>query len=99
MEPPLYVSDRRLIKAVNMLKVVAFTNGRVQVSTFDCLLLQHCLWHKPEEQERIFEFILSKMSADEEMPNFEVIMQRTFARCCLVLTGAKKDETLQKDLV
>merc|ERR1719387_444063 len=46
LEPPVYVSDRRLLKAVNMLKVVAQTNGRRHVSSFDCLLLQHCLWQK-----------------------------------------------------
>jgi MoxR-like ATPase len=98
VEPPVYISDRRLFKAVNMLKVAAYTNGRIEISPFDCLLLQHCLWQKPEEQELVFEFLLDKLSADEEVPNFEVIMQRIFARCCLMLTGASKDDMLQKDL-
>jgi len=98
MEPSIYVSDRRLVKLVNMLKVAAYTNGRLEISPFDCLLMQHCLWEKPEEQERIFEFILDQLSANEEVPNFEVVMQRIFARCCLVLTGANTDKTLRIDL-
>jgi MoxR-like ATPase len=36
-EPSIYVSDRRLVQAVNMLKVAAFTNGRLRISPFDCL--------------------------------------------------------------
>lgn len=98
IEPPVYISDRRLVKAVNMLKVVAYSNGRTQISPFDCLLLQHCLWHKPEEQEYLLEFLLDKLSADEEVPNFEIIMQRIFARSCLVLTGATADQSLKTDL-
>lgn len=49
-EPPVYVSDRRLVKAVNMLKVAAYTNGRSSVSLYDCILLRHALWQRPEEQ-------------------------------------------------
>lgn len=97
-DPPIYVSDRRLIKAVNMLKVAAYTNGRLEISVFDCLLLQHCLWQKPEEHGVVLEFILAKLSSDEEAPNFEVIGQRIFARCCLVLTGSTEDKELHDDL-
>jgi MoxR-like ATPase len=43
------VSDRRWRKALFMLQVAAHTDGRVAVSVWDCWLLQHCLWHKPEE--------------------------------------------------
>ena len=40
VEPPVYISDRRLIKVVNMLRVAAYTNARDAVSEFDCLLLR-----------------------------------------------------------
>lgn len=43
------VSDRRWRKALFLLQVAAFTDGRAAVSVWDCWLLQHCLWHKPEE--------------------------------------------------
>lgn len=44
------VSDRRWRKALFLLQVAAYTDGRSRVSVWDCWLLQHCLWHKPEEQ-------------------------------------------------
>lgn len=44
------VSDRRWRKALFLLQVAAHTDGRAAVSVWDCWLLQHCLWHKPEEQ-------------------------------------------------
>jgi MoxR-like ATPase len=44
------VSDRRWRKALFLLQVAAHTDGRATVSVWDCWLLQHCLWHKPEEQ-------------------------------------------------
>lgn len=43
------VSDRRWRKALFLLQVAAHTDGRTAVSVWDCWLLQHCLWHKPEE--------------------------------------------------
>jgi MoxR-like ATPase len=43
------VSDRRWRKAVFFLQVAAHTDGRSAVSLWDCWLLQHCLWHKPED--------------------------------------------------
>jgi MoxR-like ATPase len=47
------VSDRRWRKVVKLLQVSAFTCGRVEVGIWDCWLLQHCLWAKPEERESI----------------------------------------------
>ena len=43
------VSDRRWRKALFLLQVAAHTDGQAAVSIWDCWLLQHCLWHKPEE--------------------------------------------------
>jgi len=98
MEPTIYLSDRRTLKAIKMLKLAAYTNGRMEVRPFDCILLQHCLWQSPAEQELIFEFLLEKLSANEDLPNFDIIMQRVFARCCLVLTGTNEDQTLHEDI-
>mmetsp|Transcript_18045 Transcript_18045/g.21572 ORF Transcript_18045/g.21572 Transcript_18045/m.21572 type:complete len:354 (-) Transcript_18045:460-1521(-) len=44
------VSDRRLVKAVRLLKISAATNGRVKVDPIDCLLLQHMTWRVPEQR-------------------------------------------------
>ena len=40
IEPPVYVSDRRLVKAIQLLQVAAFCNGRDSVSEYDVLLMQ-----------------------------------------------------------
>ncbi len=45
------VSDRRWRKIVKLLQVSALTNGREAVSIWDCWLLQHCIWEKPEQLE------------------------------------------------
>lgn len=47
------VSDRRWRKALFLLQVAAHTDGRSTVTVWDCWLLQHCLWHKPEERETL----------------------------------------------
>lgn len=44
-EPPVYVSDRRFMKAINMLQVVAHADGREQVSRVQCQqLAMHALF-------------------------------------------------------
>ncbi len=52
-EQKIAVSDRRWRKIVGLLKTSAFTNGRDEVSLWDCWVLQHCTWNKPEEREVI----------------------------------------------
>ena len=32
--------------------------GRARVSEYDCLLLRHCLWQRPDEAERIYDWLL-----------------------------------------
>jgi MoxR-like ATPase len=57
------VSDRRWRKVVKLLQVSAFTCGRLEVGIWDCWLLQHCLWAKPEERERIQEWYEERVGA------------------------------------
>ncbi|PNW74318.1 hypothetical protein CHLRE_13g603225v5 [Chlamydomonas reinhardtii] len=49
IEPPVYVSDRRLVKSIQLLQVAAYCNGRESVTEYDCLLLEHVLWQRPEQ--------------------------------------------------
>jgi len=44
LEQGRYLSDRRWRKLVGLLQVAAVTNGRDQVTIWECWLLQHCLW-------------------------------------------------------
>ncbi len=55
------VSDRRFRKIVKLLQFSAFTNGRDKVSVWDCWLLQHCAWSKPEEREKIYDWYAGRV--------------------------------------
>jgi len=61
------VSDRRWRKVVKLLRVSAFTCGRLEVGLWDCWLLQHCLWAKPEERERIHGWYEERVGASKAM--------------------------------
>lgn len=39
-------------------QVAAYTSGRSRVSEYDCLLLRHILWQRPDEAERIYDWLL-----------------------------------------
>jgi MoxR-like ATPase len=56
---PLYVSDRRWTKIVQLLKACAFMHQRESVNLLDLAIIPHCLWDKPENYE-LFEKILNK---------------------------------------
>ncbi len=57
----IYISDRRWRKVVKLLQVAAYTNGKNDVSIWDCWLLQHCLWATPEQRKIIFDWYQSRV--------------------------------------
>lgn len=63
----LYVSDRRWRKVVKLLKVAALTNGQTQVSVWDCYLLQHCLWHEPQQQRLIADWYRTQVGMSGQL--------------------------------
>lgn len=94
-EPPVYVSDRRLVKAVSLLQVAAYTNGRSSLTEYDCLLLQHILWQRPEESERIADWLLEKLSSDDGVAQSEYLLGGIFGRACKSLN----DPEAMKELI
>lgn len=66
-EQSIKVSDRRWRKIVKLLQVSALTNGRETVSIWDCWLLQHCLWNKAEDREKIYAWYASRVGASAAM--------------------------------
>jgi MoxR-like ATPase len=52
-ERGIAVSDRRWKKIAQLLRVSAWTDGRDKVSIWDCALLQHCTWERPEQREEV----------------------------------------------
>jgi MoxR-like ATPase len=61
------VSDRRWRKVVKLLQVSALSNGRHQVSIWDCWLLQHCLWDAPETREKLYAWYAARVGASAAM--------------------------------
>lgn len=55
------LSDRKLIKIVDLLKVSAATNGRKEVNVSDLLLLKYCLWNNPDNFKKINSIIIQNL--------------------------------------
>ena len=81
-EPPVYVSDRRLVKSVSLLRVCAYTNGRKAVSEFDCLLLANILWQRPSECQMIRDWILVRLAQDRGVEQVQYLLAGLFGRAC-----------------
>ena len=67
-EPPVNLSDRRLGKAVRLIRLAATTAGATEVSELDLLLLQHICWDKePSQAGEVRVWLLERMRcADKE---------------------------------
>jgi MoxR-like ATPase len=87
-EPPVYVSDRRLVKAVALMQVAAYCDGRDSVSEYDCLLLEHVLWQRAGEARRVGEWVLGQLAADDGVRQVQYLMSGVFSRACKALGGA-----------
>lgn len=98
-EPPVYVSDRRLVKSVALLQVAAFTSGRSYVTPKDCMLLQHVLWNRPEEAEKIYEWLLKALTQDEGMQQLQYLLSGMFGRACKSLNDPDKAAEVARDVV
>lgn len=61
------VSDRRWRKIVKLLQVSALTNGRTVVSVWDAWLLQHCVWSKPEDAGKVYDWYAARVGASAAM--------------------------------
>ncbi|KAK3246417.1 hypothetical protein CYMTET_44048 [Cymbomonas tetramitiformis] len=81
-EPPIYVSDRRMVKVVALLRCAAYTSGRFTVSEMDCLLLQHTLWQRPDEAEIIREWVIKRLAQDKGAGQVQYLLTGLFRRTC-----------------
>jgi MoxR-like ATPase len=81
-EPPVYVSDRRLVKSISLLRVAAYTNGRNSVSEFDCLLLANVLWQRPSEASVVRDWILERLAQDRGVEQVQYLLAGLFGRAC-----------------
>ncbi len=56
-----YLSDRRLVKLLKLLRVSAATNQRTEVDLSDAMLLQHCLWNHPDNMAKVREIVITTL--------------------------------------
>jgi MoxR-like ATPase len=62
-----YLSDRRLVKLLKLLRVSAVTNERDAVDLSDLLLLQHCIWNHPDNIAKTRELVTSTLKKHSRM--------------------------------
>ncbi|KAL4438050.1 hypothetical protein ABPG77_004271 [Micractinium sp. CCAP 211/92] len=91
-EPPVYVSDRRFMKAVKMLQVAAFADGRSAVNEYDCLLLEFVLGQRPDDAHKVKAFLLETIASDPGLQQTELVFLGLFGRACRVLEAANTQE-------
>ncbi|CAJ1931942.1 unnamed protein product [Cylindrotheca closterium] len=74
-ELSVQISDRRLLKAAQLLRLSAASHGRQNVDTVDCLLLQHCMWQLPEEKKSVTEWLLENLTPGTDMQQFRYLLE------------------------
>ncbi len=52
------------MKAVRLLQVAAFADGRDQVNEYDCLLLEHVFGNRPDDGVKVRQQVLDIVAAD-----------------------------------
>ena len=96
-EPAIYFSDRRLLKTIQILTVSAASNDRNTISVFDLLLLKHILWHSPDDQEVINQWIWENLIPRTDLKGFQFLVHSIKDRLvsyCRKLESSCKDEVL-----
>lgn len=91
-EPPVYVSDRRFMKAVKMLQVAAYADARDTINEYDCLLLEFVLGQRPEDAHKVKAQVLETIASDPGLQQTELVFLGLFGRACRILENNSKDE-------
>lgn len=81
-EPPAYISDRRIAKAVRLIRLAAYAAGGKVVTELDLLLLQHVFWDKdPAQAFAVVEWILERCGSTnggEAEQERDIVSQASF---------------------
>eukprot|EP00197_Chlamydomonas_leiostraca_P013593 CAMPEP_0202859036 /NCGR_PEP_ID=MMETSP1391-20130828/1322_1 /ASSEMBLY_ACC=CAM_ASM_000867 /TAXON_ID=1034604 /ORGANISM="Chlamydomonas leiostraca, Strain SAG 11-49" /LENGTH=563 /DNA_ID=CAMNT_0049538035 /DNA_START=223 /DNA_END=1914 /DNA_ORIENTATION=+ len=95
-EPPVYVSDRRFMKAVQYLQVVAHGDGREEVNEYDCLLLEHVFGSRPDDAHKVRARVLELIASDPGAQQAELVLLGLFGRAARLITGAASGDATSK---
>lgn len=63
-ENSIYISDRRWRKALKILQVSAYTNGKTQIDKWDCTLLSHLVWQTPQQIDGLNDWFVDVLGLD-----------------------------------
>ena len=91
-EPPVYVSDRRFMKAVQTLQVAAHADGRTEVNEYDCLLLEHVFGNRPDDAQKVKSYVIETIASDPGLQQSTLVFLGLFGRACRILESASYDE-------
>ena len=79
-EPPVYVSDRRFMKAVQLLQVAAHADGRAEAGEYDVLLLEHVFGSRPADAAKVRGKVLDIIASDPGLQQTELVFLGLFGR-------------------
>ena len=85
------ISDRRLVKAARLLKNSAASHGRQSVDPIDCLLLQHCMWHLPEQKTIVKDWLLNYLTPGQEISQLRLLLDTLRSEALDVLRRTSGD--------
>jgi len=75
-EPPYAVTDRRLGKAVRLIRVAAAVVGAPKVVEADLLLLQHIFWDRtPQQGELVAQWLLQRFAEDSSTAAWKFLLE------------------------
>lgn len=73
------------MKAVNLLQVAAFADGRASVGEYDCLLLEHVFGQRPDDSRKVRDFVLETVGSDPGLTQAELVLLALYGRAARAL--------------
>jgi hypothetical protein len=61
------------------------------VNEYDCLMLQHVMWNRPEECDMIREWVLDRIAVDKGTNQVSYLLNGVFRRACQAQTADGQD--------
>jgi len=86
------------MKAVKMLQVAAYADGRDAVTEADCLLLEFVLGQRPDDAHKVKSFVIETIASDPGLQQAELVFLGLFGRACRILEDQSAGDELAEAL-
>ena len=63
----------------------------VQIIEYDCLLLEHVFGQRPDDAQKVKQFVLDTIASDPGLQQTELVFLGLFGRACRVLENRNKE--------